>query len=228
MKKQLWMMVAALVLACGMLCLAGCFPEYPGASSEQPADDVVTSVAPDDPYGSGKHTATVTVKGYEPFTVELDADAAPVTVSNFCHLALDGFYDGKTFYRFSDGYCMQGGSTGNSAAVVDDGLPHIVGEFSANGIDNALADDFHRGVVAMTRSRSMNSATSAFFITLDKNDTIERNWNGQYAAFGTVDEAGMKVVDQIVADYLPKVTDSRTESIGPEDEQAQIVSITID
>ena len=42
----------------------------------------------------GKHHVEITVKDYGTISVELDGDAAPVTVANFLKLAGDGFYDG--------------------------------------------------------------------------------------------------------------------------------------
>ena len=50
--------------------------------------------------------------------VELDADTAPITVTNFVKLAQDGFYDGLTFWRIIDGFMMQGGDPkGNGTAA---------------------------------------------------------------------------------------------------------------
>ena len=180
-----------------------------------------------DPYGTGTHHAVVTVEGYEPFTIELYADEAPVTVSNFCKLANDGFYDGLTFYRFVDGFCMQGGSSNNSAAAANDGLTPIVGEFASNGVENSLADSFAKGVVAMARNSNPNSATSTFFVTLGSGSSVSASLDGQYAAFGLIEEAGMQTVDKIVADYLPKVTDASMGAIGNEANQARITSIEI-
>ncbi len=178
-------------------------------------------------YASGTHHATVTVEGYEPFTITLDADAAPVSVSNFCELAKDGFYNGKTFYRFVDQFCMQGGSTGNSASIVSDGLTPIVGEFSENSKTNSLADNFKKGTVAMARSTDKNSATSTFFVTLSDASTTAAALNGKYAAFGTIDAAGMEIVDKIVADYLPNVDDSSSGAISDEAKQAKITSVDV-
>ena len=41
--------------------------------------------------------------------MELDADTAPITVTNFVNLAKDGFYDNLTFHRIMDGFMIQGG-----------------------------------------------------------------------------------------------------------------------
>lgn len=178
-------------------------------------------------YGSGIHHARLTVEGYDPIDIELDADAAPLTVANFCELANEGYYDGLTFYRIDEGFCLQGGTKGNSAQGRDSSSKPIPGEFSANGYDNPLADDFKKGTVAMARSSNPDSATSTFFVTLDTSQKVSVSLNGLYAAFGTIDEDGMAIVDQIVADYLPNVSDPQMGIIADEAGQAKIVSLQI-
>jgi cyclophilin family peptidyl-prolyl cis-trans isomerase len=57
---------------------------------------------------TGKHTVVLkTTKG--DVTIELDADAAPKTVTNFILLAKAGFFDGLTFHRVIPGFMIQGG-----------------------------------------------------------------------------------------------------------------------
>ena len=46
---------------------------------------------------TGIHHAEIEVKDYGTIDVELDADTAPITVTNFVKLAQEGFYDGLTF-----------------------------------------------------------------------------------------------------------------------------------
>ena len=178
-------------------------------------------------YASGTHHATVTVKGYDPFVIELDADAAPVTVANFCTLANEGYYDGLTFYRIVEGFCLQGGTLGNSTTGHDRTLTPIVGEFSGNGIANPLADSFKKGVVAMARTQDLNSGSSTFFITLGSGSSIERSLNRLYAAFGTIDNAGMAIVDKIVAENVKYATGDRGV-IPNEADMPLIESIVID
>ena len=188
----------------------------------------INSVDENDPYASGIHHATVTVEGYDPFVIELDADNAPITVSNFCKLANDKFYDGLTFYRFQKDFCMQGGSSNNSAAMADDGLESIKGEFSSNGVNNKIADNFKKGTVAMARSSNPNSATSTFFVTLSSGEEVSMSLDGQYAAFGTIAEDGMKTVDSIVADHLKAASGDSMGMIDDVSQQAKITSIVID
>ena len=58
---------------------------------------------------TGTHHAEIEVKDYGTIDVELDADTAPITVTNFVKLAQEGFYDGLTFHRIMDGFMIQGG-----------------------------------------------------------------------------------------------------------------------
>lgn len=58
---------------------------------------------------SGKHHVTIEVENYGKISLELDADLAPITVTNFIKLAKSGFYDGLTFHRNISGFMIQGG-----------------------------------------------------------------------------------------------------------------------
>lgn len=72
------------------------------------------------------------MQDYGDINVELDADVAPITVTNFINLANDGFYDGLTFHRIIKGFMIQGGDPlGNGTGGSDN---KIKGEFSNNGI----------------------------------------------------------------------------------------------
>lgn len=146
---------------------------------------------------SGNHHAVIDVKDYGVIKVELNADEAPITVTNFVKLAKDGFYDGLTFHRIINGFMIQGGDPeGNGTGGSDE---TIKGEFSANGVNNVLKHT--RGAISMARSQDYDSASSQFFIMHETNDSLD----GQYAVFGYVYE-GMDVVDKI-ATSVP-VTDN--------------------
>ncbi len=176
---------------------------------------------------SGKHHAVVYVEGYDPIEIELDADSAPISVTNFVNLANEDYYNGLTFYRVVEDFCLQGGTSGNSASGTDNNLGTITGEFSSNGVSNPLADNFERGTVAMARTQLPNSATSTFFITLGTNDMVGTSLDGQYAAFGTIDENGMATVDKIVSDTIGFVDDEYMGSISDEKMQPVITRIEI-
>lgn len=225
-------MTVCAVLACCAVLLSGCSQGSQGAASSAASAEsaAASAAAASDASTSsmaGIHHAKLVVEGYDPITIELNADAAPITVANFCDLAQQGYYNGLTFYRFVDGFCMQGGTKGNSASGGDGSLKPITGEFSQNGCENELADHFVKGTVAMARTSDPDSATSTFFVTLDSSEQVGMSLNGQYAAFGTIDDQGMAIVDQIVADYLPKVTDPGMGAIANEADQAKITSVEI-
>lgn len=164
-------------------------------------DDDVTETASgvltepyDEGYSSGKHIADIVVNGYGNIQVELDADTAPITVSNFAHLANEGFYDGLTFHRIMDGFMIQGGDplgngTGGSGV-------NIKGEFANNGVENNISHT--RGTISMARSEDYDSASSQFFICHQDSEFLD----GDYAAFGHV-TGGIEVVDKIVEDATP-------------------------
>lgn len=149
---------------------------------------------------SGTHHAEIQVKDYGTITVELDADTAPITVTNFVKLAKDGFYDNLTFHRIMDGFMIQGGDpNGDGTGGADQ---TIKGEFSSNGVENEISHT--RGTISMARAQDPDSASSQFFIVQEDSDYLD----GNYAAFGHV-TSGMEIVDQICKD-VPVEDDNGT------------------
>lgn len=149
---------------------------------------------------SGTHHAEIQVKDYGTITVELDADTAPITVTNFVNLAKDGFYDNLTFHRIMDGFMIQGGDpNGDGTGGADQ---TIKGEFSSNGVENEISHT--RGIISMARAQDPDSASSQFFIVQEDSDYLD----GDYAAFGHV-TSGMEIVDQICKD-VPVEDDNGT------------------
>ena len=80
----------------------------------------------------GIHHAEIEVKDYGTIKVELDADTAPISVTNFVKLAQEHFYDGLTFHRIIDGFMIQGGDPEGTGRGGSDET--IKGEFSENGV----------------------------------------------------------------------------------------------
>ncbi len=120
--------------------------------------------------------------------IELDPEAAPVTVANFTKLVKEGFYDGLIFHRVIRNFMIQGGDptgTGRGGSKET-----IKGEFAANGVQNPLKHT--RGVISMARAMDPDSASSQFFIMHQDAPHLD----GSYAAFGKVVE-GMEAVDRI-------------------------------
>lgn len=126
--------------------------------------------------------------------IELDNEAAPMTVKNFVEYVNDGFYAGTVFHRVISGFMIQGGGMDRNLNSKANNAP-IVNE-AANGLKN------DRGTLAMARTADPDSATSQFFINHKNNDFL--NYSGPtpdrigYAVFGKVID-GMDVVDAIAA-----------------------------
>ena len=143
---------------------------------------------------NGKHYVLMTVKEYGDIKLELDADMAPITVTNFINLVNKKFYDGLTFHRIMEDFMIQGGDPdGNGTGGSD---TNIKGEFASNGVNNTISHV--RGVISMARAKHPDSASSQFFIVHQDSTFLD----GDYAAFGKVLE-GMDVVDKIAADAVP-------------------------
>ena len=155
-----------------------------------------------------KVNAEITIKNMGVIKLELYPDVAPVSVSNFVHLAESGFYNGLIFHRVIEGFMIQGGDPDG----IGTGGPgySIKGEFSANGVKNDISHE--RGVISMARSNDFNSAGSQFFIMHADGGYLD----GQYAAFGRVID-GIEVVDKVASvrtDYSDKpIEDVVIESI---------------
>ena len=201
MKKTLSIILAVLLA----LTVTGC-----GSAKTESAPPAAGNAAP----AGGVHHAKITIKDYGTITVELNGDAAPVTVDNFMKLAKAGFYNGLTFHRIIDGFMIQGGDpegTGRGGSK-----DRIKGEFSSNGVNNPISHV--KGVISMARAQDPNSASSQFFITVADATYLD----GSYAAFGTVTD-GMDVAEKIAADARP------TDNNGtiPREQQPVIESIVI-
>ena len=122
-------------------------------------------------------------------TIELDAEAAPITVENFLSYASAGHYNGTIFHRVISGFMIQGGGfTPEMRQKATN--PPIVNE-SANGLRNLKYS------LAMARTSVPNSATSQFFINTKDNHFLDKR-NAQdgvgYCVFGRV-TAGTNVVE---------------------------------
>ena len=163
---------------------------------------------------TGLHHVTIDVQDYGTISLELDADTAPISVTNFINLSKDGFYDGLTFHRIISGFMIQGGDPkGNGTGGSDQ---TIKGEFSENGVENDISHV--RGTISMARANDPDSASSQFFIVHEDSTFLD----GQYAAFGHVTD-GMDVVDAI-CENTPVQDNNGTVKA---DDQPVITSVTV-
>ena len=122
--------------------------------------------------------------------IELNAQAAPVTVKNFLGYVRAGFYKGTIFHRVIHGFMIQGG--GFTTEMTKKETHDSITNEAANGLRNA------RGTIAMARSNDPDSATCQFFINHVDNPPLNYVANAKpgYTVFGEVTE-GMSIVDSI-------------------------------
>lgn len=130
----------------------------------------------------------MSVKDYGKINLKLNADVAPITVTNFVNLVNEGFYNNLTFHRIIKDFMIQGGDplhngTGGSKNK-------IKGEFKDNGVNNNISHK--KGVISMARTSDYDSASSQFFIVTKDSTFLD----GKYAAFGVV-TSGLDVVLKI-------------------------------
>ena len=219
MKRLISIILMAALLS---LCLTGCGDTRENADKSTAKTTKKESFAEkkdadtsNSQYLTGKHHAEIVIAEYGKMELELDADVAPITVTNFVNLAKKGFYNGLTFHRIMSGFMIQGGDpngdgTGGSEET-------IKGEFKSNGIENTMSHK--RGVISMARTQNdPDSASSQFFIVQADSDFLD----GDYAAFGKV-TAGMDIVDKICQSVQP-IDNNGTV---PADQQPKITAIKV-
>ena len=219
MKRLISIILMAALLS---LCLTGCGDTRENADKSTAKTTKKESFAEkkdagtsNSQYLTGKHHAEIVIAEYGKLELELDADVAPITVTNFVNLAKKGFYNGLTFHRIMSGFMIQGGDpngdgTGGSEET-------IKGEFKSNGIENTMSHK--RGVISMARTQNdPDSASSQFFIVQADSDFLD----GDYAAFGKV-TAGMDIVDKICQSVQP----IDNKGTVPADQQPKITAIKV-
>lgn len=219
MKRLISIILMAALLS---LCLTGCGDTRENADKSTAKTTKKESFAEkkdadtsNSQYLTGKHHAEIVIAEYGKLELELDADIAPITVTNFVNLAKKGFYNGLTFHRIMSGFMIQGGDpngdgTGGSEET-------IKGEFRSNGVENTMSHK--RGVISMARTQNdPDSASSQFFIVQADSDFLD----GDYAAFGKV-TAGMDIVDKICQSVQP-IDNNGTV---PADQQPKITAIKV-
>jgi len=146
------------------------------------------------------------------FTVELNAERAPITVANFLKYVDQGQYTKTIFHRVVANFVIQGGGfdTGNKAKPA----PNKTFNESGNGLTNA------RGTVGLARGMEPHSGDCQFYVNLADNsalDPSQTRWG--YAVFGKVVQ-GMEVVD--------KIGDVATGHVGPFKEDSPLEPVIIE
>ncbi len=124
--------------------------------------------------------------------LELNQDAAPITVASFIEYVKSGFYDKTIFHRIIDGFMIQCGGFTKDMQQKTTNAP--IQNEANNGLSNAT------GTIAMARTNDPHSASSQFFINVADNHFLnfkDESINGWgYCVFGKVTD-GMDVVNKI-------------------------------
>ena len=126
------------------------------------------------------------------FTIELEPELAPKTVTNFIQYVEEGHYDGLIFHRVIKAFMIQGGGFDASYSKKPTRPP------IENEADKGLSNE--RGTIAMARTGDPHSATNQFFINVKFNGFLnyvsksQQGWG--YTAFGRVID-GMNIVGRI-------------------------------
>lgn len=124
------------------------------------------------------------------FTIQLDVEAAPGSVTNFVQLAEQGFYNGKNFHRVIPNFVAQGGCPRGDGMG---GTEYTIrSEFALH--------DYRAGAVGLASS-GKDTESCQFFITHCSTPHLE----GRYTIFAYVAD-GQDVIEQIIpGDVIEKV-----------------------
>lgn len=123
------------------------------------------------------------------FTIELNAERAPLTVANVLAYVDAGHYTNTLIHRAVANFVIQGGGFNTDYTPKPASLK-VVNE-SGNGLSNV------RGTVGLARTSDPHGGNSQFYVNLNDNAALDPNatrWG--YAVFGRVID-GMDVVDRI-------------------------------
>ena len=173
--KQLLVLLGLLTAACLQPTVAADTPPAPkivakpSVSNHSPQVQVVTSLGN--------------------FTIELNAERAPLTVANFLAYVDQGHYTNTLVHRAIANFVIQGG--GFNVDYTPKPAPATVVNESGNGLSNV------RGTVGLARTTEPHGGNSQFYVNINDNAALDPNqtrWG--YAVFGRV-VAGMDVVDRI-------------------------------
>jgi peptidyl-prolyl cis-trans isomerase A (cyclophilin A) len=166
----------------------------PGASAA--ASGTAPAASPKEKAKSATPAATVApspqvlvVTSMGSFTLELNAERAPLTVANFLKYVDQGHYTNTIFHRVIANFVIQGGGF-ESDGKAKPAAAKVVNE-SGNGLTN------QRGTVGMARGQEPHGSDAQFYVNLYDNEALDPNktrWG--YAVFGKVVQ-GMEVVDKI-------------------------------
>jgi len=198
--KQLFLVVG--LLASGVF-QASQAADKPSDPSKTPAPAPVAAVV-------SPQVQVVTSLGN--FTIELNAERAPLSVAHFLKYVDQGQYTNTIFHRVIASFVIQGGGYDTNYKLKP--APTKVVNESGNGLTNV------RGTVGMARTSDPHGSDCQFYVNLFDNASLDPNqtrWG--YAVFGKIVQ-GMDVVD--------KIGNVSTGARGPFKEDAPLQPVVIE
>ncbi|HEY0748501.1 MAG TPA: peptidylprolyl isomerase [Steroidobacteraceae bacterium] len=141
------------------------------------------------PSASAPSPQVLVVTSLGNFTIELNAERAPLTVANFLAYVDEGHYTNTLIHRAVANFVIQGG--GFNADYTPKPAPRTVVNESGNGLSNV------RGTVGLARTTEPHGGNAQFYVNINDNAALDPNqtrWG--YTVFGRV-ISGMEVVDRI-------------------------------
>jgi len=167
---------------------------YVPTPDEAPAKPVDPPTAATPPAATGTVTLRTTNGD---ITLTMDATGAPCTAQSILHLARSKFYDDSPCHRLVMSETFRilqcgdptGSGSGGPGYTIPDEPPTDLEDAPAAG-----ASIYPRGVVAMAKTTAPNSGGSQFFLVFG-----DSYLPPDYTIFGTIDEAGLAVLDKIGA-----------------------------
>ncbi|MFJ1768273.1 peptidylprolyl isomerase [Amycolatopsis sp. NPDC088138] len=145
----------------------------------------------------------------------LDRALAPCTVVNFLSLAKQGFYDGMSCHRLSvaDGLRMLqcgdpvgDGTGGPGYTIKDETFPGLT---------------YGRGILAMSKTSEPDSGGSQFFLVFGDTQIPP-----EYTVFGSIDDAGLAVLDKVAAAGVDPSKPGIGDGSGPPKTPVTFTAIT--
>jgi cyclophilin family peptidyl-prolyl cis-trans isomerase len=126
--------------------------------------------------------------GQGDLTLTLDRAKAPCAASSFTFLAQQGFFNGSPCHREVNQETFGVLQCGDPSGTGQGGPTYKFGQEVSTGTT------YPRGTIAMANSGTPDSTGSQFFLCF-----TDTQLSPDYTAVGTVDEAGLAVLDQIAA-----------------------------
>jgi cyclophilin family peptidyl-prolyl cis-trans isomerase len=180
----------------------------PDDSGNPNLQDVGTPPNPEATPTQGTSTLLMTTDQGD-LTLTLDRAKAPCAAASFTYLAQQSFFDGSPCHRLVNqpgfgvlqcGDPTGSGSGGPSYKYAEEVTPETT---------------YPRGTIAMAKTSAPNTTGSQFFLCF-----VDTELPPQYTVVGSVDEAGLGVLEKVAAGGI--------EGVGPEGDGAPSIPVTIE